>query len=92
VSGQLLGGGCPRGVRKCRRMSSDTTWTVSWLVERVNASWGRSQGSQYCAVTARRGREERLAPRTKAWMAATVDTAFADVIDWLVKHRGVCLN
>ena len=43
-------------------MSSDTARTVSRVVDKVNASWGRSHGSQYWAVTARRGAAERLAP------------------------------
>ncbi len=45
-----------------RRMSSDTVRTVSRVIDKVNASCGRSHGSQYCAVTARRETAVLLAP------------------------------
>ena len=43
-------------------MSPDTARTVSRVIDRVNASCGRTHGSQYWAVAANRERSERLAP------------------------------
>ncbi len=40
----------------------DTARTVSRVIDKVNASCGRSHGSQYCAVSARRAFADRLAP------------------------------
>lgn len=45
-----------------RRISSDTARTVSRVIDSVNASCGRSHGSQHCAVSAKRAESDWFAP------------------------------